>query len=79
MGFIQDYFLCEECQNKDFKRIYNFSMRFQGVNFSDELIYERLNEEIYQCTKCNRTFSKEEIEDGLALFKKNRKTVKSND
>jgi hypothetical protein len=73
MDFIQDYFVCEACQNKDFKRIYNFSMRFHGVNFSDELIYDQLTEEIYQCTNCSRTFTREEIEAGLAAFKKKRK------
>ena len=42
MEFIQDYFLCENCQNKDFKRVYNFSLRFHHCNFSDELIYDKL-------------------------------------
>jgi hypothetical protein len=73
MDFIQDYFVCEACQNKDFKRIYNFSIRFHGVNFSDELIYDQLTEEIYQCTNCSKTFTRAEIEAGLAAFKKKRK------
>jgi hypothetical protein len=73
MTEIQDYFLCEECANKDFKLVYNFSLRFHGVNFSDDLIYDRLIEEIYHCTKCGKVYSKKQIEDGLDEFKRKRK------
>lgn len=71
---MQDYFVCDSCKNKDFTRIYNFSMRFYTVNFSDELIYDKLTDEIYQCTRCNKTFTKEQIDNLLAEFKKKRKT-----
>lgn len=73
MGFIQDFFVCNDCQNKDFKRIYNFSIRFYGVNFSDEMMYDKRTEEIYQCTKCQKTFNVGEIEDGLSALRKTRK------
>jgi len=69
MNYIEEYFLCDSCQNKDFKRIYNFSLLFHGVNFSDDLIYDKLTDEIYQCTKCNKTFTKDQIEQGLAIIK----------
>ena len=68
MDVIQDYFLCDSCQNKDFKRIYNFSIRLHDVNFADELIYDEMTDVIYQCTQCNKTFTKEEV--GEALNKK---------
>jgi hypothetical protein len=71
MDCIQDYFLCDQCQNKDFKRIYNFSIRFHGVNFSDDLIYDKLTEEIFQCTKCHKTFTRDHVEQGLNEIKKN--------
>jgi len=71
---MQDYFVCDSCRNRDFTRIYNFSIRFYTVNFSDELVYDRLTDEIYQCTKCNKTFTKEQIDNVLAEFKKRRKT-----
>ena len=74
MEVMQDYFVCDSCNNKDFTRIYNFSMRFYTVNFSDELIYDKLTDEIYQCTQCNKTFTKEQIDNLLAEFKKKRKT-----
>ncbi len=73
MGEIRDYFLCENCSNKDFKLIYNFSLRFHTVNFSEELIYDKLIEELYQCTKCHKTFTKDQIEKGLEEIKKRRK------
>ena len=73
MEFIQDYFLCDSCQNKDFKLIYNFRIRFHGVNFSDELVYDRLTDEIYQCTKCNKTFTRDEVEGALNKLKRMRK------
>jgi len=73
MTEIQDYFLCENCANKDFKLVYNFSLRFHGVNFSDDLIYDRLIEEIYRCTKCDKVYSRKQIEEGLEEFKKKRK------
>ncbi|MGD2126003.1 MAG: hypothetical protein PVG99_07980 [Desulfobacteraceae bacterium] len=73
MELIRDYFLCDSCQNKDFKPIYNFSIRFYSVNFSDDLIYDRVTDEIYQCTKCSKTFTKGQIDEALAEFKRKRK------
>ena len=70
MAEILDYLLCDSCANKDFKIIYNFCLRFHGVNFSDDLIYDEVTEKIYQCTKCHKTFKKKYIEDGLAKLKK---------
>ena len=65
MDVIQEYFICDGCECRDFTRIYNFSLRFHGINFSDDLVYDRLNNEIYQCAKCKRTFTKDQIEEGL--------------
>jgi hypothetical protein len=73
MEFIQDHFCCDECENKDFKRIYKFSIQFHRVNFSDDLIYDRITDERYQCTKCEKIFTIKEIEERLAAFKKIRK------
>ncbi len=70
MDLSQEYFLCDDCQNKDFKRIFNFSLRFHRINFSDELIYDRLTDDIYQCTKCSKTFTKDQIEEGLTMIKR---------
>jgi hypothetical protein len=64
-GF-KDYFKCDACGNMEFRRIYCFGFSFQKVNFSDGLIYNRLNEEKYQCTSCNKNFTKAEIENGMA-------------
>ncbi|MBW1998843.1 MAG: hypothetical protein JRJ29_12875 [Deltaproteobacteria bacterium] len=69
----QDYFECDVCNNRRFLKIYQFSMRFRGVNFSDELFYDKLTDEVYQCTKCDKIFTKEQIEEGLANFKRIRK------
>jgi hypothetical protein len=65
MEVIHEYFLCDACECKDFNRIYNFSLRFHGINFSDDLVYDRLNDEIYQCAGCKKTFTKDQIEEGL--------------
>ncbi len=73
MQIVQDYFVCDNCGNKDFKPIYNFSIRFYGVNFSDELVYDKLTEQSYQCTNCSKIFTNDEIEENLARFKKLRK------
>ena len=70
MDFMQDYFLCDSCQNKDFRKIYNFSIRFHGVNFSEDLIYDKLTDEIFQCTKCDKTFTRDEVEQVLDEIKK---------
>ncbi len=72
MGFQVDYFECENCGSKDFKLLYNFSLRFHRVNFSDELIYDRKTHEVYQCMGCDKRFSKAEIEEGLDEIKKER-------
>jgi hypothetical protein len=73
MESIQDYFECDGCRCKAFKRIYHFSVRFHGVNFSDDLIYDELTDELYQCTECSKTFTKEQIEEGLARCRQKRK------
>ena len=73
MDIIQDHFLCDRCENRDFKLLYNFSIQFHKVNFSDELIYDKLIEKTYQCTKCRKKFTKMQIEEGLAELKKTRK------
>ena len=73
MAEIQDYFKCENCSNKDFKLVYNFSLRFHGVNFSEDLIYDQLTEEIYHCTQCDKTYTKTEIERALNEYKKMRR------
>ena len=73
MNSIQDFFVCDECENKNFKLIYNFSLLFHGVNFSDDLIYDKIIDEKYQCTQCLKTFSKDQIETGLAGLKRKHK------
>jgi len=73
MDVFQEYFLCDDCRNKDFAQIYHFSIRFYSVNFSDELVYERLTEELYQCTGCKKIFTREQIDKTLTGFKKLRK------
>ncbi|HBF42900.1 MAG TPA: hypothetical protein DDW42_04590 [Desulfobacteraceae bacterium] len=75
MGEIHDYFVCDNCASKDFKVVCNFSMRFHGVNFSDDLIYDELTEEIYQCTNCQKTFTKKQIKKGLDELKRMRKDI----
>ena len=72
MDDILDYFLCDNCDGKDFKLVYNFCLRFHGVNFSDDLIYDKTVGERFQCTKCEKTFSREEIESGLSQLCKTR-------
>ena len=73
MADILDFFVCDSCSNKDFSRLYNFCLRFHRVNFSDELIYDEKIEERYQCTKCQKNFTKKEVEEGLAELRKKRK------
>ena len=73
MNSIQDFFVCDECENKNFKLVYNFSLLFHGVNFSDDLIYDKIIDEKYQCTQCLKTFSKDQIETGLAGLKRKHK------
>ncbi len=73
MDSIRDCFVCDVCENKDLILVYNFSIRFHKVNFSDELIYDELTEELYQCTNCQKRFTKKQIEEGLAILRKKRK------
>ena len=73
MEIFQNYFLCDSCQNKDFNLIYNFKICFHGVNFSEDLIYDKLTEELYQCTKCKKTFTRDQVDGALNEIKKRRK------
>ena len=76
MNVIHEYLLCEDCKGKEFKRIYKFSMRFHGSNFSDDLIYDKITDELYQCTKCQRTYTKDQIEEGLEKIKNKNKALR---
>lgn len=73
MDEILDFFVCDACSNVDFRPVFKFGLRFHGVNFSDELIYDEIVEERYQCTQCHKSFTKKEIEDGLVALRKKRK------
>ena len=73
MDSSKEYFMCDDCQNKDFTKIYNFSMLFYSVNFSDELVYEKLTEEMYRCSRCSKMFTQGQIDKALMEFKKARK------
>ena len=65
MDIIKDSFLCDKCSNRNFLRIYNFSVHFRRVNFSDDLIYDEVTEVIYQCIHCKKNFTRHQIEKGL--------------
>ena len=62
MDDIKDYLLCDNCKNKNFLRIYNFAVQFKKVNFSDDVIYDEVSEKLYQCTHCQKTFTKQQID-----------------
>ena len=68
----KDYFLCDKCKHKNFIQIYNFSVQFRKLSFSDDLICDEVIDEIYQCTNCHKTFSKNQIETSLKETKDNR-------
>lgn len=74
MDVTRDFFSCSACQCRNFRQLYNFSIVFHTVNFSDDLIYDRLTEESYECTKCGMVYTKEEIEEQLRQFKKARRS-----
>ena len=73
MEEILDFFVCDSCSNREFKRVYTFSLRFHRVNFSDDLIYDKIIEELYECCKCRKKFTLDQIEEGLDKIKKLRK------
>ena len=73
MDVIQEYFTCDQCDCKDFKLIYNFSLKFHNINFSDDLIYDRTVDKIYQCVNCNKTYSTIQVEERLQAIKVKRK------
>jgi len=49
-------------------------MTFQKVNFSDDLIYDRLTEESFECAQCGKIYSKEQVEEKLREFKQLRRS-----
>ncbi len=67
------YFECKKCGNKEFRPVYSFCLRFYKVNFSDDLLYDKINEEKFECTKCNTKYTREEIQNILQQIKQQRK------
>ena len=70
MTVIHEFFTCDGCDCKDLKLIYNFSLRFHGINFSDDLVYDKLVDEKFQCVNCKKTFTRKQIEEKLEAIKK---------
>ena len=70
MDEVVEFFECDQCNNKNFELVYSFSLRFHRVNFADELIYDKIQEEKYRCTNCGKTFTKQDIEKGLDDIKR---------
>jgi ribosomal protein L37AE/L43A len=75
MEWIEKYFECGECKNRNFRQIYNFMIRFHTVNFSDGLIYDKVTNEIYECTQCGKSYTKGQIENKLAQFRRSRNSI----
>ncbi len=67
---LRKFFVCDNCNNKSFKLVYSFSLDFHPVNFSEDLIYDKITEKHYRCTKCGKVFTKQEIENSLTDIKK---------
>ena len=74
MDVIRDFFSCSDCQCRTFRQVYSFSVVFHTVNFSDDLIYDRSTEECYECTRCGKIYSREDIEEKLREFKRVRRS-----
>jgi hypothetical protein len=73
MDVYRDFFSCSACECRTFRQIYSFSVVFHTVNFSDDLIYDRSTEESFECTRCGKVYSKEEVEAKLREFKRVRR------
>jgi len=71
----KEEFTCVHCKHTRFSREYIFFMRFQEVDFSDDLVYDRVTEEIYMCQKCGKRTSLEDIKQGLRDIKAKHKHI----
>lgn len=67
---LAETFLCNECGGKYFIKVYTFSIRFKEVDFSDDLIYDKLEDERYMCGECRATYSQVEVDDTLRQAKR---------
>jgi len=75
-GEMEDFFVCDTCGGRDFTVVYNFSLRFHGVNFSEDLVYDELTYESFKCTTCQKCFTSGQIKDGLTNIKNTRRKRK---
>ena len=58
-------FVCKSCKSADFNKIYNFSVDFKNVNFSDSLIYDINPKCVYVCIECGERYSYEYIQESI--------------
>jgi hypothetical protein len=58
-------FRCDVCKNGRFEKIYTFSIDFRTVNFTDDIIYDIVDECFYMCKDCGELYTEEEIRDSL--------------
>jgi len=73
MEEVKEYFTCDKCGGRDFFPRYSFSITLKKVNFSDDLIYDRLTEECYECKGCGECISESQISDGIREIKRKHK------
>ena len=86
MEELRDYFLCDSCNNKDFRRVYRFSLRFHRVNFSDGLIskniFEKNGNDCIDCGTAHPTISDNRIfhcgDKGVSIGERSNPVVENN-
>jgi hypothetical protein len=62
---IREYFVCDKCGSKDFLPRHSFVIELKTVNFSDDLIYDKIIEECYECKGCGECIKQDQIDAGL--------------
>ena len=70
MDEVIEFFECDECGKRNFQLVYSFYLRFHRVNFDNQLIYDKIVKETYQCINCGKTYTREDIEQSLDNIKK---------
>ncbi len=72
---VHEYYICPQCGNNYFKRVYTFSIKLRKVNFSDDPVYNKITEEFYECIKCKDLTNIDTIEEGIRNIKRKWKAI----
>jgi hypothetical protein len=67
---VKEYFTCDKCGSQNFFTRNSFAILLKKVNFSEDLVYDHITEECYECKECGECINRGDIDDAIREIKR---------